>query len=105
MVTEEQVLGLPCATCRTDVDMHLTRATRVGPGVAVQFVPAAQLQPDALEQLLARLVEARVAARVRARQADEARAWWCRTCSFTACGRPAGRCPAQATAARLMGNP
>ncbi len=52
----------------------------------------------ALEDLLAKLVEARVTARVEARRAGELGAWWCRTCDFTACGRPEGRCPAQITA-------
>jgi MarR family transcriptional repressor of emrRAB len=59
-------------------------------------------EAGALEALLARLVEARVAARVEQRHAGDARAWWCRTCDFAACGRPEGRCPAQVTAAALM---
>lgn len=54
-----------------------------------------------LEQLLAKLTEAQVAARIEARRAGQSGAWWCRTCDFTACGRPVGRCPAQTTAARL----
>ena len=56
-----------------------------------------------LEPLLARLVEARTEARVERRRAGESGAWWCRTCDFSACGRPEGRCPAQVTAARLLG--
>jgi DNA-binding MarR family transcriptional regulator len=50
-----------------------------------------------LEALLARLVAAQVAGRLERRRAGEAGAWWCRTCDFTACDRPAGRCPAQQT--------
>jgi MarR family transcriptional repressor of emrRAB len=56
-----------------------------------------------LEVLLSRLVEARVAARVVRRRAEgDSPAWWCRTCDFSACGRPEGRCPAQVTAQRLL---
>lgn len=53
-----------------------------------------------LEGLLTKLIEARVAARLSERGAGRTTAWWCRTCDFSACGRPEGRCPAQATAAR-----
>lgn len=53
-----------------------------------------------LEELLAKLVEARVTARVADRRGGGSTAWWCRTCDFSACGRPEGRCPAQATVAR-----
>lgn len=53
-----------------------------------------------LEALLAKLVETRVAARVADRRAGQSSAWWCRTCDFTACGRPEGRCPARTTATR-----
>jgi len=56
----------------------------------------------ALELLLAKLVASRVASRVERRQTDPTGAWWCRTCDFGACGRPAGRCPAQVTASRLF---
>jgi DNA-binding MarR family transcriptional regulator len=57
-----------------------------------------------LEELLSRLVEARVEARVgRRRDEGESPAWWCRTCDFAACGRPEGRCPAQVTAQRVLG--
>jgi DNA-binding MarR family transcriptional regulator len=59
-------------------------------------------EAGALEALLAKLVETRVAARVDGRRAGDARAWWCRTCDLAACGRPAGRCPAQVTAAALL---
>jgi DNA-binding MarR family transcriptional regulator len=60
-------------------------------------------EASTLEELLARLVEARVAERVEARRDGEAKAWWCRTCDFSACGRPEGRCPAQVSAARALG--
>jgi MarR family transcriptional regulator, negative regulator of the multidrug operon emrRAB len=57
-----------------------------------------------LEQLLTKLVAARVEARVeRRRDEGDSPAWWCRTCDFAACGRPDGRCPAQVTAQRLQG--
>ncbi len=56
-----------------------------------------------LEDLLARVVAARTEARVAARRAGESGPWWCRTCDFAACGRPEDRCPAQVTAARLLG--
>jgi DNA-binding MarR family transcriptional regulator len=55
-----------------------------------------------LEELLVKLVEARVASRIERRKAGESGAFWCRTCDFAACGRPEGRCPAQVTAAALM---
>jgi DNA-binding MarR family transcriptional regulator len=58
-------------------------------------------EAEALEGLLARLVEGRVASRLEQRRAGEGGAWWCRTCDFAACGRPEGRCPAQRTAAAL----
>lgn len=57
-------------------------------------------QAVALEQLLEQLVVTKVAARMERRLAGDTGAWWCRTCAFAACGRPQGRCPAQATAAR-----
>ena len=55
-----------------------------------------------LEALLARLVEARVVARLERRREGERGPWLCRTCDMTACGRPEGRCPAQATAAARL---
>lgn len=57
----------------------------------------------ALEGILAKLVEARVATRIEARREGQSGSWWCLTCDFTACGRPEGRCPAQATASRWLG--
>lgn len=53
-----------------------------------------ETEAAALEQLLAKLTEARVAARIERRQAGGSGAWWCRTCDFAACGRPDGHCPA-----------
>jgi len=61
-----------------------------------------EAEADTLEQLLDKVVAARVESRVERRRAGEPGAWWCRTCDFTACGRPEGRCPAQVTAARPM---
>ena len=54
-----------------------------------------------LEELLARLVEARVAVRFARRRDGETGPWLCRTCDTTACGRPEDRCPAQGAAQRL----
>jgi len=56
----------------------------------------------ALEELLTKLIQTRVTARVERRRAGETGAWWCRTCDFAACGRPEGRCPAQAAAAAAL---
>jgi DNA-binding MarR family transcriptional regulator len=58
---------------------------------------------DALEELLDKLVSARVESRVEQRRAGGSGSWWCRTCDFAACGRPEGRCPAQVSAARMFG--
>lgn len=62
-------------------------------------------EAGALEGLLAKLVEARVASRLERREEGGSGAWWCRTCDFTACGRPRGRCPARTTAARFTHAP
>jgi MarR family transcriptional repressor of emrRAB len=70
-------------------------------GETVRGLTAAEA--ETLEPLLARLVEARTEVRVARRQRGESGAWWCRACDFAACGRPDGRCPAQVTAARLLG--
>jgi rubrerythrin len=59
-------------------------------------------QARTLEALLDKLVSARVTSRLERRRAGEAGAWWCRTCDFAACGRPSGRCPAQATGAQTI---
>jgi DNA-binding MarR family transcriptional regulator len=53
-----------------------------------------------LEHLLERVVAARVRARIERRAEGHAGPWWCRTCDFSACGRPAGHCPAQIAARR-----
>ena len=55
-----------------------------------------------LEVLMDKLVSAQVAGRLERRRAGEDGAWWCRTCDFAACGRPAGRCPAQAAGAQAI---
>jgi MarR family transcriptional repressor of emrRAB len=60
-------------------------------------------EADTLEGLLDKLVTARVGTRAERRRAGEPGAWWCRTCDFAACGRPEGRCPAQVTAASVLG--
>lgn len=57
-------------------------------------------EAQTLEALLEKLVSARVASRLTRRRAGENGAWWCRTCDFAACGRSAGRCPAQLTGAQ-----
>ena len=59
-------------------------------------------EAETLEALLAKLVSAQVAGRLERRRAGEAGAWWCRTCDFAACDRPAGRCPAQQTGAQPL---
>ena len=56
-----------------------------------------------LELLIAKLVGARVRARIRSRAEGGSGAWWCRTCDFSACGRPEGRCPAQSAAMLTTG--
>ena len=56
-----------------------------------------------LELLVAKLVDARVRARIGSRAEGGSGAWWCRTCDFGACGRPEGRCPAQAATTPTTG--
>jgi MarR family transcriptional repressor of emrRAB len=53
-----------------------------------------------LEALLDKLVSTQVARRIERRRTEILGAWWCRACTFAACGRPEGRCPAQAAAAQ-----
>jgi DNA-binding MarR family transcriptional regulator len=65
---------------------------------ATSALSAAEAQ--SLEALLDKLVAAQVASRLERRRAGENGAWWCRTCDLSACGRPTGRCPAQATGAQ-----
>jgi DNA-binding MarR family transcriptional regulator len=80
------------------------RAARAARDALVRETTGGLDQDEAatLERLLAKLIEARVAARVAERRAGRSSAWWCRTCDFRACGRSEGRCPAHATAARIM---
>lgn len=59
-------------------------------------------EAETLEALVAKLVERRVSLRLERREAGASAPWWCRTCNFTACGRPDGHCPAQVTAARFL---
>lgn len=54
-----------------------------------------------LEALLNKLIATRVASRIDNRRTGKNGPWWCRTCDFTACGRPTGNCPAQVTAAQM----
>jgi len=66
------------------------------------------LTPDereALTPLLERLVGAVTERRLAARRLgnEPAGGWLCRLCDFQACGRPAGECPAQQTAAMRLG--
>jgi len=94
---------------RRQVEVHLTAAGRARAAAArtareaVLVESLGGLTADdaaALEGLLEQVVSARVAARMaRRRTGEPGGAWWCRTCDFVACGRPEGRCPAQAAAA------
>ena len=82
--------------------VRLAREIRAkGARAAMALKPATPVEP--YEELLDKLVSARVESRVEQRRAGEPGAWWCRTCDFAACGRPEGRCPAQVTAARVFG--
>lgn len=58
-----------------------------------------------LEELLDKIVAARVEERVERRRAGQSDPWWCRTCDLAACGRPEGRCPAQSAAQRGFASP
>ena len=81
---------------------HRARAARAARDAVVRQTTSGLNgeEAEALEELLAKLVEVRVAARVADRRAGRSTAWWCRTCDFRACGRPEGRCPAHASFAR-----
>ena len=59
-------------------------------------------ESQTLEALLDKLISARITSRIEESSIADNRAWWCRTCNFAACGRPEGRCPAQATAAKQI---
>jgi DNA-binding MarR family transcriptional regulator len=89
--------------CLTDQGRRRATAARTARDAVVRQATQGLDDTEAatLERLLAKLAEARVTARIEARRAGESGAWWCRTCDFTACGRPEGRCPTQTTAARL----
>jgi DNA-binding MarR family transcriptional regulator len=111
LVSQLEAQGLAARRVGADrrrVEVRLTsrgrRRARVARAArdAVLRETASGLQQDeaaALEGLLSKLIEVRVAARLANRGAGKATAWWCRTCDFSACGRPEGRCPAQVTAA------
>ncbi|HLY48118.1 MAG TPA: MarR family winged helix-turn-helix transcriptional regulator [Solirubrobacteraceae bacterium] len=113
LVTQLEAQGLAVRRVGADrrrVQVRLTargrrraRAARAARDAVVRQTMIGLEDGDAatLEGLLAKLIEARVAARVVDRGAGRSFAWWCRTCDFSACGRPEGRCPAQATAAAL----
>ena len=94
---------------RRRVEVRLTargrrraRAARAARDAVVRATTSALTKDEAarLEGLLAKLIEARLTARLAGRRAGVSIAWWCRTCDFSACGRPVGRCPAQSTAAQ-----
>lgn len=94
---------------RRRVEVRLTvrgrrraRAARAARDAVVRETTSGLEEDEAatLEGLLAKLIEIRVAARLADRRAGRSTAWWCRTCDFSACGRPEGHCPAQATVAR-----
>jgi DNA-binding MarR family transcriptional regulator len=96
-------------TDRRRVEVRLTalgrrraRAARSARDTIVRSTTSSLEQDEAatLERLLAKLIEVRVSARVADRRAGRSTAWWCRTCDFSACGRPEGRCPAHVTAVR-----
>ncbi|MGH2886140.1 MAG: MarR family transcriptional regulator [Solirubrobacteraceae bacterium] len=96
---------------RRRVEVRLTargrrraRAARAARDSVVRETTSGLSEDEAaiLEGLLAKLVEARVTARVADRRAWRAAPWWCRTCNFSACGRPEGHCPAQATVAQTV---
>ena len=111
LVTQLEGAGLVTRRAGNDrrrVEVTLTaagrrraRAGRAARDEVVRATTAGLTADDAatLEDLLARLVEARVTARIALRQAGEQGPWLCRTCDLAACGRPAGHCPAQRTAA------
>jgi MarR family transcriptional regulator, negative regulator of the multidrug operon emrRAB len=111
LVSQLEALGLATrrpGADRRQVEVRLTtggqrtsRAARAARDLVVQQTTAGLSGAEAatLERLLARLVGARVAVRIERRRAGDRGPWLCRTCDMTACGRPDGRCPAQAAAA------
>ena len=91
------------ATDRRSVEVRLTatgrRRARKARAARTAVLRQALTELDAtdaatLEHVLELLVASRVRARMRQRAEGHAGPWWCRTCDFTACGRPVGRCPA-----------
>jgi MarR family transcriptional repressor of emrRAB len=115
MVSQLEAEGLAVRGVGADrrrVEVRLTargrrraRAARAARDAVVRATTSGLEEHEAatLQQLLAKLIEVRISARVAERRAGRSTAWWCRTCDFSACGRPEGRCPAQATAARGEG--
>lgn len=113
LVSQLEAQGLAVRLVGTDrrrVQVRLTplgrrraRAARAARDAVVRQITSGLQERDAttLEGLLAKLVEGRVAARLKARRDGTTGAWWCRTCNFASCGRPEGRCPAHTTATRL----
>ncbi|UZF59330.1 MarR family winged helix-turn-helix transcriptional regulator (plasmid) [Gordonia polyisoprenivorans] len=113
LVTQLERAGLAARQAGADrrrVEVRLTprgrrraRAARTARARLLQQ-PTSDLtdvEADALEELLGKLVAARVEERIERRRPREPGPWWCRTCDFAACGRPEGQCPAQAAAARM----
>jgi DNA-binding MarR family transcriptional regulator len=112
LVTQLEVAGLVTRRTGSDrrrVEVTLTtsgrRRARAGRAARDQVIRTTTAELDhtdatLLEDLLARLVEARVAARIQARTTGESGPWLCRACDMTACGRPEDRCPAQVTVRR-----
>lgn len=112
LVTQLEAQGLALRRVGADrrrVEVRLTgrgrrraRAARAARAAMVRQTTGGLSDDEAatLEALLAKLIEVRVTARLAERRAGSSKAWWCRTCDFTACGRPEGRCPAQTTAVR-----
>lgn len=112
LVSQLEVEGLAVRRVGVDrrrVEVRLTargrrraRAARAARDAVVRETTSGLKEDEAatLEGLLAKLIEVRVTARLAERRAGRSNAWWCRTCDFNACGRPEGRCPAQASAAQ-----
>jgi MarR family transcriptional regulator, negative regulator of the multidrug operon emrRAB len=95
----------PGAGDRRQVEVRLTaagrrraRTARAARDAVLSQTVAGLPDEDAerLEELLEQLVETRTRTRRHERADDQTpRAWWCRTCDFTACGRDQDRCPAR----------
>lgn len=110
LVTQLEAAGLAERSPGSDRRRVVVRLTATGRRRALQARTArdavlqdatsglSEADAAALEPLLARLVEARVRSRLRAREQGTTGPWWCRTCDVVACGRPEGHCPAQQAA-------